>query len=406
MGGVVDGSPVSAAVTNPAFLDANGDDVALGKIGFVNTDPVSGSSVTNIQREANATASYTGMPLNSVKDVKPVWTNNNAGPSTDDLFDRTNEIDGKFDPATGHRHTGAAGDAPPVAASSIATVPLRAFGTQGTNLTGVTGGSTNVSTQLSGKIPSTSSSAPGVVVNAPYNKIILRNSANGDEFVDAFGNIVYGRLTESSGTWTLTYYSDVSGTETAYSFSGSNGVSWYYQELFNPLGGLAPTYDPAFFTPSDNATADVVDASTTQRGLVNITTQSFSGDKSFTGSIDAANLSGDNTGDQFPDVTGSFAFPMVITAAGGIGLTGSSAELFWFVQGSSGGTVITANPQINSGSFVGQKLTLYCTSTSDFLTVRDADGVVSNGDVKLILYSVIRYIWDGTLWVSLGWNGV
>ena len=65
-GCVAPGSPVSAGNTNPAFLDANGDDTALGRIDLANTLPESGSTVNNIQREANATSSFTGKALNGL----------------------------------------------------------------------------------------------------------------------------------------------------------------------------------------------------------------------------------------------------------------------------------------------------------------------------------------------------
>ena len=64
---------------------------------------------------------------------------------------------------------------------------------------------------------------------------------------------------------------NVAGVETAYSFSGSNAVRWYYQELYNPLLST-PVYSEFAFIPSDNATADVLTATTSIQGKTQLAT--------------------------------------------------------------------------------------------------------------------------------------
>lgn len=289
-GGVIDGTPVDAADTNPKFIFKDTDDTATGKITLNNTaDVASGSQVDNIQKELNSEASFTGKALNTAKTDVPSYTYNQGLTAAGSLKVRADELSGKFDNSVGHRHTGAAGDGPQVSAGTIANTPLLGYGIQGTDLTGVTGTSTVVTTQLTGKTPSTSSLIAGVVVNTPYNKVIIRQSTGAnqdDSFLDLLGNVIYGRITNAASVWTLSYYVSLSGTETAYTFVGSNGVRWYYQELFNPLGN-PPVYTPNFFIPSDNATADILDASLTQRGAVSVGTQSFAGNKTFAGSVEA-----------------------------------------------------------------------------------------------------------------------
>lgn len=270
--GVIDGQPVSAAVTNPAFLDANNDDTALGKISLNNiSDPsVSGTVVTNIQREFNALSSYTGKPTNVAITTTPSWSNNQVGSATDSLFVRGNALTGRFAGVGGHAHTGVDGEGPQLTGAALTGVPYIGYFIQGTDLTAASGGSTDVSTELFGKIPSTGQTVLGVVVNTPYNKVVLRQATGvnaGDEFVDGSGNQVYGRLTESTGIWTLTYYVDISGTETPYSFASPVNIAWYYQELFDILLAT-PVYSQLAFTPSDNATADVIDATETVAGKV------------------------------------------------------------------------------------------------------------------------------------------
>ena len=268
--GVFDGQPVSAAITNPAFLDANADDQALGKIGFANTDPVSGSTVTNIQREANSASSFMGKTLNSVYNDLPVYVNNDVGAVNDPLRTRADALTAKFNASTGHKHTGAAGDAPPITASDIVSVPLRGVVNQGTDIVGVTGSSTTITGIMLGKVSGGGPGATGVVTSAPYNKVLIRQASGtnqDDAFKDSLGNIVYARVTYSAGVWTLSYYVNVAGTETAYTFSASSNVRWYYQEIYNPLVSI-PTFSEFAVTPSDNTSVDVVTATTTLQGKV------------------------------------------------------------------------------------------------------------------------------------------
>lgn len=116
---IVDGTPVDAATTNAQKLDKVSDDTAVGKITLANTDAVSGSSVTNLQREHNSAASFMGKVINSSKDDLPQWTENNGFVSDENLFQRVNSISAKFNQTTGHEHTGAAGDAPKINFSNI-----------------------------------------------------------------------------------------------------------------------------------------------------------------------------------------------------------------------------------------------------------------------------------------------
>lgn len=284
--GVTPGSPVSAANTNAAFIDANNDDETLGRLGLNNALSVSGSQVTNAQRELNSEASFTGKSLNSVKDDKPSYSNNEGFPSNQDLKTRVDAISEKFKSVAGHAHTGAAGDGAPIDSGDIANVILKGIALQATTLTAVTGTSKNVSTEMSGKTASHANTTKGVVTNAPYNKIILRDT-NADEIVTPTGDTVYGRLTESTGTWTLSFYYLLAGVETAYNILVGIDIDWYYQELINVIADAGYVYSPIFSIPSDNATADVVDASATQRGVVSTSAQSFAGLKTLkAGSID------------------------------------------------------------------------------------------------------------------------
>lgn len=292
MGGVVDGTPVDAATTNPAFLDANGDDTALGKISFNDQDPsaptVSGAAVNNIQREKNSIESWMGkspnLPYNSV----PTFSNSEGFTAMQSYFARLEALSLKFFKtflSGGHSHDGSDGGGAPVQSASVDGVRLHGYIAQAPLISSVTGSSTIVTTQFSGKTPSGGDTIKGVVVLAPNNKVVLRQGSGanyGDQFVDSFGNVVYGRLTQLAGVWTLSYFVDLSGVETAYSFSGSVSVLLYYQELFNPITD-APVYSEFASIPSDNVTSDAIDATATQRGLMSAGTQSLGGNKTWVG---------------------------------------------------------------------------------------------------------------------------
>jgi len=265
MAGVVDGQAVNQTVTNAAFIFKNADDSSEGKLELNDTDPVSGAAIENLQREHNSIASFAGKAVNADEDSVPTYTNDQGFTPNDPLLDRLDDVSGKFHNTTGHAHTGASGDAPQVDVLDLSGLQLLGYAVKGTDLTAVTGGSTDVSTELTGETPSTNDTIEGVVVSASQNYIHIFDE-NGDSYLDGTGNKVYGRLTESTGVWTLTYYSNIAGVETAYTFSGSNDVQWYYQKLFNESN--RPVYSDAFVVASDQVAGEIPNASTSVRGKV------------------------------------------------------------------------------------------------------------------------------------------
>jgi hypothetical protein len=274
MGGVINGQSVSAEVTNPAFIEKNANDAMPFKLDMIDTDPVSGPSLINHQRNTNSIMSFIGSVANGIYNLLPTWLTSNRGLSTDNLFQRISAIDTAFHPTTGHYHTGAAGDGPQVSGLSLSNVNNAGFVQQGVDIVGVTGSSSIVTTQFTGYTPSTASTVEGVVVNAPYNKIFIRNAVTDDQYEDATGNEVYARLTESAGVWTLSYYSEIVGVETVYSFSVSSDVRFYYQVLSKVISSTAPVYNQMFFVPSANATADIITATTAVQGKTQLSTAS------------------------------------------------------------------------------------------------------------------------------------
>lgn len=78
-----------------------------------------------------------------------------------------------------------------------------------------TGNSDDVSALFASDISGGSSSQRGVITAPPLNFVTIVDQ-DGDELIrTADGSQVYGRITEAAGTWTLTYFANVAGVETA-----------------------------------------------------------------------------------------------------------------------------------------------------------------------------------------------
>jgi C1q domain len=106
--GVLDGQAIDAAVTNAAFLDKNIDTIMPNKLGL--NRPASGTAIADIQATANKLYAATGaseLVSGTVYNATPS-TITNGESHQDALVGLAN----KFDPATGHMHTGAPGDGP------------------------------------------------------------------------------------------------------------------------------------------------------------------------------------------------------------------------------------------------------------------------------------------------------
>lgn len=229
--GVLDGQAVSAAITNPAFINKNQNDTMGNILGF--NRALSGTSIADIQQAVNNIYSATGVSESQSGTVydAPPSTIDNGDPYQTALY----KLAAKFDAVTGHTHDGTDGSGGPITSGDIMGVPLLGYIQRSSDLMAVTGGSTVVTTAMTGKTPSSNSTTLGVPVMSPNNQVRLLDPRTGYEFIASTGGLVYGRITFSAMVWTLTYYSILTGVETAYSFSTATDISWFYQELFNPL---------------------------------------------------------------------------------------------------------------------------------------------------------------------------
>lgn len=88
------------------------------------------------------------------------------------------------------------------------------------------------STYVPGEDP-TAETGEGVVATGSKNKAIIRNATTGEPILDANENEVYGRVSVVSGDFTLSFYTLVSGVETAFTMPASTTIDWQYVKRFN-----------------------------------------------------------------------------------------------------------------------------------------------------------------------------
>lgn len=80
---------------------------------------------------------------------------------------------------------------------------------------------------------STSSSVVGVITTGTNAQVSIASNVNGAQFDDANGNMVYGIITQLYSAYTLSFYTNVNGTQTAYSFSSSTVINFTVNYVFD-----------------------------------------------------------------------------------------------------------------------------------------------------------------------------
>lgn len=339
---VSNGQLANETTFNNAFISRTVDTSTVGKLDLLNVAAASGATISNIQRALNSLFSAIGFANNQVYNFTPVWTSTVVGATDDTVIERSDLLSEKFHATTGHGHSGSAGDGGPILASSLTSVRLRGYFVRGTNLLAAAGVDDDVSTQMSGKTPSTGDTVKGVIVDPPNNRVVIRDDTPatlGDELKDAFGNTVYARITKAGAVWTLSYYTDVAGVETAYTMI-AQPTQWYYQELFNPITD-APIYSELAVTPSDNATQDVIQATTSLYGKT-ILSGSASADTGSAGTAGTANGTVANADHVHRGVAsfrkaGDTLLYGAVTLTGGVGITLTQAGQDISIASTGGG---------------------------------------------------------------------
>ncbi len=238
----------------------------------------------------NAASSYTGMALAAVKDITPPWNSNIVGLSADKLFQRIEALVATFHGTTGHVHDGTNGEGTKVDAADLSNFNRFHSSLQQVTATGLNGTSDIITGLMGGKSPGGDATTLGVLTTAPSNRVIIKNSADGTNFENVEGETIFGRLTESGGVWTVTFfYVDDAGVETSHNLTSPvNGVL-LFREIFDQFTRPTIPSDLGQFASTLDITQDVVDASLTERGVVSLGAQSFAGDKVFGGHVSVSN---------------------------------------------------------------------------------------------------------------------
>lgn len=328
---VSNGQKVDATVTNAAYLSRLQDSDTIGKQGFLNTDPVSGDPVLNIQRAVNETFDTVGMTGEGDATRKDYLTNNILA-NGDSHKVALGKVDAKFDSTNGHKHKGIAGDGPKIDAADLANINLYFTEFQGVSKTGVSGLTVNVNTEMSGRFAGGGASSEGVIVTYPLNKVFLIDSSTNTFLEDAGGQRIYGRLDYSLPNWTLSFWTNEAGVETAHNLASTN-ITMMFREVFTQFTRPTIPSNPLEFGTLD-VTADVVDATQTQRGLVSTLTQFFAGIKTWVNTTQASST--------------TIAAQIF---SGGVGI---AKKLF-------------VGEQINSGSFSGVAMALASNTSKDIV---------------------------------------
>lgn len=117
-------------------------------------------------------------------------------------------------------------------------------------------------------------------------------------------------------------------------------------------------------------------------------------------SVGIAPMGGGGGGGSAYVPNGTPGAPVVVSAAGGIGVTTDPRQLD-FVTSTGGPVPITANPQIANGTALGQELTLIGTSDTNYIELADGNGLSLNGPILLKNNVAILLVWNGSIWVEL-----
>lgn len=259
---------------NEGFMSRTTDTSTTGK---VDLEENSTTDIIDAQRVINEIADTVGTTPQAATDANAKeYANNNVIIDGENHKQGLEKLDAEFDPSTGHTHNGT--DSARVDAANLSNVNNFHGQQVELDVNGASGTSQDVSALFSGKASGGDANTAGVVTSTPGNRVeVIDNQFR--EIEDSAGLKVYGRITESSGTWTLSFFVNSAGTETAFSLPSQN-IRILFMEVFTQA--TRPTIPPNVNVfDSLAAVEDIPDATQTQPGIVNTSAQTFGGAKNF-----------------------------------------------------------------------------------------------------------------------------
>jgi len=260
---ISNGEEVNAASSNAAWMSRKVNTNTIGKVSLENTDGESGVAIVNTQRLINEVRDADGT-AGEGDTTRKDYSSNNVVLNGDDRKVAIGKLDERFNGVTGHNHDGTNGESQKVDASDLASYNDFYAEFQTTTVEPGVGLSDIVTAQFAGKNPGGGDSALGVITSPPNNRVEVRTLLQGDRVEDATGLKVFARITEAAGIWTLTYFVNDAGVETAHSLS-SQDIRIYFREVFS--SATRPTIPPDIGEiGSLDVTADIITADQTNQG--------------------------------------------------------------------------------------------------------------------------------------------
>lgn len=261
---VTNGQTANQTTFNNAFLSRTADTSTIGKITLNNTaDVLSGPMITNIQRYVNELAAVVGV-VGEGDSSALIYTSNNYLVNGESHKQSISRLDTAFDTSTGHDHDGANSKA--IDAANLDNLNYFRADWFGIQVSGVSGTSFDISSDMSGKVPGGGDTAAGVATTSPHNRCEIRNATTETYIEDGEGQRVYGRITESAGVWTISFYTNEAGVETAHNLSLQD-LAIAFKEVFT-LGTLPTFSAESGILGSFDLTADLAYATTTLAGKI------------------------------------------------------------------------------------------------------------------------------------------
>lgn len=279
---VLNGQLANQTTFNNAFMSRTAATTSTVAIVALNNGVVaSGPAISNTQEAINETFDAVGMT--GVNDTtRNNYSSNEIVSNGDNRKEAIEKLDAEFNNSTGHAHSGAAGDGAPISAPDLADYNDFWAEYQSFNFSAAAGSTDDVSAGFVGKTPGGNATAAGVLTGAPDNFVYIVDLSTGTFLEDTGGQRIYARVTESSGVWTLTYYTNEAGVETAASITPATDIKVLYREVFRSADRPTIPSSPGEFGTLD-VTADVVDANTSQAGKLAVGAQNIpTGVKTFT----------------------------------------------------------------------------------------------------------------------------
>lgn len=360
--GVQDNFPVSAAYTNPRFISKNTPDVMPFPLGFTG----SGAAIADIQAAVNKLYDATGA---SESATGTVYDATAGTVSNGDTYEECITIlANKFDAATGHKHTGAAGDAPVLDVVLTAAVA----GTGGTPVFGdiTFEAGTGMTINQVGDNFIFSSAAGTTIAASGYTQlsgdVVLVAGTGGISITQSGQNIIFeaGGGGGGGGSMTIDTFSG-DGSDVTFTLSEDPGteantwvfVSGVYQEKGTySVSGTTLTFSTAPPLGTDNIEVVIGGVTANIPSDGSVTRAKFDLPGAFLAPLVTTYTSGTGT----HTITGSPLYMRVRMVGGGGGASGSGAASAG--NGTDGGTSyfrVGASPDLlvanggAGGAFIG-----------------------------------------------------